>query len=258
MLVDSHCHLDFEDFQGDLEGILKRSEEAGVDTLLTICTQLSKFQQVLAIAEQYPNIYCTAGVHPHSAESEDLINIDQLIKLTDHPKVVGIGEGGLDYHYDYAPKDIQKEQFVRQITAARQTQLPLVIHSRNADEDMIHILENEIGKGAFPFILHCFSSDQKLAEIGVKLGGYVSFSGILTFKKSDDIRQIAKLIPMDRLLVETDAPYLSPQPFRGKRCEPAYVKYTAEVLADIKEVPFKDMAHQTTTNFNTLFTKVIV
>ncbi|MBZ0215268.1 MAG: TatD family hydrolase, partial [Fimbriimonadaceae bacterium] len=206
MLVDSHCHLDFPELSAELGDVVARASDAGVSKMVTICTRVRKFQQVAAIAEQYDQIYCTVGTHPHNAEEEADVTLDELLEIAGNPKVVGIGEAGLDFFYDHAPRDLQEESFRRHIAAARETGLPLVIHSRDADELMISILEEEMGKGTFRFLLHCFSSGPELAKKGVELGGYVSFSGILTFKKSDENRDIARTVPLDRLLVETDAP----------------------------------------------------
>ncbi|WP_346896757.1 TatD family hydrolase [uncultured Roseibium sp.] len=256
MIVDSHCHLDFPDFDGERDELIARAHEAGVDLMVTICTRIRKFDQVLAVAEAYDNVYCSVGTHPHSAGEERGIPVDEIIRLTEHPKVVAIGEAGLDYFYDKAPRDAQAEGLRIHIDAARKTGLPLVIHSRDADEDMAAILREEMGKGAFPALLHCFSSGRDLALAGIDLGLYVSFSGILTFKRSEELREIAKEIPADRLLVETDSPYLAPQPKRGKRNEPAYTAMTAAVLAETRGVSFDEMAAQTTENFFRLFSKV--
>lgn len=256
MLVDSHCHLDFPEFEADRDDMIARAREAGVGLMVTISTRVRQFERIRAIAEAYDNVFCTIGTHPHNAGEEAGIPADELIALSAHPKVVGIGEAGLDYHYDKAPRDLQAQGLRSHIEAARKTGLPLVIHARQADEDMAAILTEETGKGAFPFILHCFSSGAELARVGVELGGYVSFSGILTFRNSQDIRDIAKDVPTDRLLVETDAPFLAPVPFRGKRNEPAFVANTAAVLAETIGVTSEDIARITTDNFFRLFTKV--
>jgi len=256
MLVDSHCHLDFPDFSEELDAVVARAGQAGVDTLVTISTRVKKFPQVLAVAEQYSNVYCSVGTHPHNAAEELDVTADDLVRLAQHPKVVAIGEAGLDYHYDKSPRDAQAKGFRAHIAAARIAGLPLVIHAREADDDIASILREETLKGRFPFVLHCFSSGRGLAEAGVELGGYVSFSGILTFKNSEDIRAIARDLPADRILVETDAPYLAPPPYRGKRNEPAYVVETAKVLAQARGVEFAEIAAQTTANFHRLFAKV--
>ncbi|RJG45297.1 TatD family hydrolase [Mesorhizobium sp. DCY119] len=256
MLVDSHCHLDFPDFAEERAAIIARAQAAGVERMVTISTRVKRFPSILEIAEQFESVFCSVGTHPHNAGEEQDVTTEELVKLSAHPKVVAIGEAGLDYFYDKAPRDAQARSFRNHIAAARETGLPLVIHSRDADADMAAILEEETGKGAFPFILHCFSSGQALAETGVKLGGYVSFSGILTFKKSEELRAIAAGVPHDRLLVETDAPYLAPIPFRGKRNEPAYVAHTAKVLGETLGVDSEEIAAITTDNFFRLFTKM--
>lgn len=256
MIVDSHCHLDFPDFDGERDDLIARAHEAGVDLMVTICTRIRKFPQVLAVAEAYDNVYCSVGTHPHNAGEERGIPVEEIIALTEHPKVVAIGEAGLDYFYDKAPRDAQAEGLRIHIDAARRTGLPLVIHSRDADNDMAAILSEEMGKGAFPALLHCFSSSRELAMAGIELGLYVSFSGILTFKRSEEIRDIARDLPADRLLVETDSPYLAPQPKRGKRNEPAYTAMTAAVLAETRGVSPEEIASQTTKNFFRLFSKV--
>lgn len=256
MLVDTHCHLDFPDFADDLPGFIARARAAGVERMVTISTRVRRFETYAAIAERYPEIWCTVGTHPHQAGEEDGIPASTLIGLSAHPRCVGIGEAGLDYHYDKAPRDAQARGLRIHIEAARQTGLPLVIHARNADADMESILRAEMGKGAFTAILHCFSSGQRLAEVGVELGLYISFSGILTFKASEDLRQIARGVPLDRLLVETDAPYLAPVPYRGKRNEPAYVAETARVLAEVKQVSFDEIAAVTTANARRCYWKM--
>ncbi|UUP19467.1 TatD family hydrolase [Nitratireductor thuwali] len=256
MLVDSHCHLDFPDFADERDAVIARAGEAGVGLMVTISTRVRRFPDILAIAEAYENVFCTVGTHPHNAGEETDVTAQELIRLAGHPKVVGIGEAGLDYHYDKAPRDLQASGFRTHIAAARETRLPLVIHARNADADIAAILEEETGKGAFPFILHCFSSGPELARKGVELGGYVSFSGILTFKKSDELREIARQVPRDRLLVETDAPYLAPVPHRGRRNEPSFVAHTAAVLAETIGLGAEETAELTTANFLRVFDKV--
>ncbi|CAM5767599.1 TatD family hydrolase [Mesorhizobium amorphae] len=256
MLVDSHCHLDFPDFAEERAAIVARALAAGVGRMVTISTRVKRFQQILEIAESFEEVFCSVGTHPHNAAEELDITTEDLVRLAEHPKVVAIGEAGLDYFYDKAPRDAQAQGLRTHIAAARETGLPLVIHARNADDDMIAILRDETGKGAFPFILHCFSSGRRLAEVGVELGGYVSFSGILTFKNSAELRDIAKDVPHDRLLVETDAPYLAPVPHRGHRNEPAYVAETARVLAETIGVSQDEIARITTDNFFRLFSKM--
>ncbi|AZO23898.1 MAG: TatD family deoxyribonuclease [Mesorhizobium sp.] len=256
MLVDSHCHLDFPDFAEERAAIVARALAAGIGRMVTISTRVKRFQQILEIAETFNEVYCSVGTHPHQAAEELDVTADELVRLSSHPKVVAIGEAGLDYFYDHAPREAQAQGFRTHIAAARRTGLPLVIHSRDADDDMAAILEDETGKGAFPFILHCFSSGRRLAEVGVALGGYVSFSGILTFKNSTELRAIAADVPHDRLLVETDAPYLAPVPHRGKRNEPAFVTNTAKVLAETIGVGEAEIADITTENVFRLFTKM--
>ncbi|MBO0902018.1 TatD family hydrolase [Jiella sonneratiae] len=255
-LVDSHCHLDFPDFEGERADLVARAREQGVRRFVTISTFVSKFERLMAITREFDEVYASVGTHPHNAAEEPDVTVAQLVDLSGRDKVVAIGEAGLDYHYDKSPRDVQAKVFRTHIEAARETQLPLVIHARQADEDVIRILEEESGKGAFPFILHCFSSGRALAEAGLALGGYVSFSGILTFRNSADIREIAAEVPMDRLLVETDAPYLAPPPHRGKRNEPAFVRHTAAVLAEVKGVDLDSIARQTTDNFFRLFGRI--
>ena len=256
MLVDSHCHLDFPDFADELGAVVQRALDAGIERLVTISTRVKTFDQVLAVAERFDPIYCSVGTHPHNADEELDVAAEQLVALSEHRKVVAIGEAGLDYFYDNAPRETQARGLRTHITAARMTGLPLVIHARNADDDMAAILRQESEKGAFPAVLHCFSSGKELAETGIALGHYVSFSGILTFKKSDELRAIAGDLPADRILVETDAPYLAPTPHRGKRNEPAFVAHTAAVLAQTRGVSVETIAEQTSENFFRLFSKV--
>ncbi len=256
MLVDSHCHLDFPDFAEERADVVSRALAAGVVRMVTISTRVKRFPEILEIAETFDPVFCSVGTHPHNAAEEPDVTAEELVRLSAHPKVVAIGEAGLDFHYDKSPREAQAQGFRTHIAAARETGLPLVIHARNADADMAAILEEETGKGAFPFILHCFSSGRKLAEMGVSLGGFVSFSGILTFRNSTELRAIAADVPRDRLLVETDAPYLAPMPFRGKRNEPAYVAKTAAVLAETLGITEGEIADQTTDNFFRLFTKM--
>ncbi|MDQ0999127.1 TatD DNase family protein [Phyllobacterium ifriqiyense] len=256
MLVDSHCHLDFADFAEERDAIVQRALDNDIKRLVTICTRVRRFDSIIAIAEAYESVYASVGTHPNNAHEELDVTVDELVELSKHPKVVAIGEAGLDYHYDYAPPAAQDQGFRTHISASRITQLPLVIHARSADEDMISILREETGKGAFPFILHCFSSGAELAQVGVELGGYISFSGILTFKNSPEIREIARNVPRDRLLVETDAPYLAPMPHRGKCNEPSFVRHTAAVLAETIGVSEAEIANITSDNVFRLFTKM--
>jgi TatD DNase family protein len=256
MLVDSHCHLDFDDFSGDLDGIVARAQAAGIGRLVSISTRVKRRAGLVAIADRFPDVYCSIGTHPHHAHEELDLTIADLVGLTRHPKTVAIGEAGLDYHYDLSPRDAQEQGFRNHIAAARETGLPLVIHSREADADMAAILEEETGKGAFPAVLHCFTGGRDLAQRAIALGLFISFTGILTFKKSDELRAIAAELPSERILVETDAPYLAPGRHRGKRNEPAYVVETAKVLAETRQVGFEEIARQTTENFFRLFSKV--
>lgn len=256
MLVDSHCHLDFPDFDADRDEVVARARDAGIGPMVTISTRVKRLAELKSMAARYERIYCSVGTHPHHADEELDITADDLVKIAEDPIVVAIGEAGLDYHYDNAPREAQEEGLRRHIAAARMTQLPLVIHSRDADTDMANILTTEMEKGAFPAILHCFSSGRELALRGIELGFYVSFSGILTFKRSEELRAIAAEIPLDRLLVETDAPYLAPTPHRGRRNEPAYVIETAGVLAETKKVSPEKIAEITSDNFFRLFSKI--
>jgi TatD DNase family protein len=256
MLVDSHCHLDFPDFDADRDALVARARAAGVGTMVSISTRVRKFAALKAIATRYDRVFCSIGTHPHNAAEEPDVTVDELVGIAADPIVVAIGEAGLDYHYDYSPRAAQHDGFRRHIAAARITQLPLVIHARDADADIASILTEEMGKGAFPAVLHCFSSGRELAMTGIRLGLYVSFSGILTFKRSDELRAIAADVPLDRLLVETDAPYLAPAPHRGRRNEPAYVVETANVLGEVKGLSPDAIARATTDNFHRLFSKV--
>ncbi|MGB3026424.1 TatD family hydrolase [Paradevosia shaoguanensis] len=255
MLIDSHCHLDFEALAADRPGVLARARAAGVTGVVTISTWVEKFAEISRIAEENEAVWCSVGTHPHNADQELHIQVADLVRLSAHPKCVAIGEAGLDYFYDNAPREAQAEGFRRHIAAARETQLPLVIHSRSADEDMAAILEEETAKGAFPFVLHCFSSGAALARAGLALGGYLSFSGILTFRNAEEIREVAAFAPADRILVETDAPYLAPIPHRGQSNEPSFVRFTAEKLAEVRGVNLTEIAEQTTRNFARLFSK---
>lgn len=255
-LVDSHCHLDFKDFNGELDDVVARASDAGVGLMVTIGTTLRGFDGVLKVAETYDNIVCTVGIHPHEAETEPDVDTARLVELAQHPKVVGIGETGLDYFYEHSPRDAQKTNFRAHIEASRETQLPLVIHTRDADEDMAEILTEEMGKGTFPALLHCFSSGRPLAMTALDLGLYISLSGIVTFKSAADLQATAKDVPLDRLLVETDAPYLAPVPKRGKRNEPSFVAHTAAKVAELQNIEVDALASATTDNFFRLFTKV--
>lgn len=255
MLVDSHCHLDFDVLADDIDGVLARARDNSVTHAVTISTRIRRFETLLGIVGKHENVFCSIGTHPHNAHEELDISVEEIIALSQHPKCVAIGEAGLDYHYDSSPREAQAQGFRNHIAAARETGLPLVIHARSADDDMIAILEEETEQGAFPFVLHCFSSGAELAKRGLALGGYVSFSGIVTFKNAAEIQEVARFVPADRFLVETDAPYLAPVPHRGKSNEPGFVRHTAEKLAELREVSFEIIAEQSTANFKRLFSK---
>ena len=256
MLVDSHCHLDFPDLAADLDGVVGRARAAGIGRIVTISTRVRRLPDLLGIAERYDDVFCSVGTHPHHAHEELDISTADLVAMAAHPKVVAIGEAGLDYFYDKSPRPAQEQGFRAHIAAARRTGLPLVIHARDADDDVARILEEETGKGAFPAVLHCYTGGPDLARRAIALGLYISFTGILTFKTSQGLRDIAASLPADRIMVETDAPYLAPGKYRGKRNEPAYVVETAKVLAQARGVSPEQIAEQTTENFFRLFKKV--
>ena len=255
MLVDSHCHLDFPDFAEELDAVVARAGAAGVGMMLTIGTRLGQFDGVRTVAERFDNVVCSVGVHPHEAAAEGLASPEPLLRLARHRKVVGIGETGLDYYYEHSPKEVQRKSFRTHIAAARASGLPLIVHSRDADEDMGQILAEEMAIGPFNGVMHCFSSGWQLAETAVELGLYVSLSGIVTFDKAEAVREIARWVPQERLLVETDAPYLAPVPNRGKRNEPAFVVHTAERVASLRGMSAEALAAATSDNFFRLFTK---
>lgn len=259
MLVDSHCHLDEAHFTAEeSDAAVVRAHAAGIGHMVTIGTHLSRADWPLKVAERHAGVSCTVGVHPHNAASEGAIDFNQMKAFSQHPKVVGIGECGLDYFYDKAPRDVQHDVFRRHIQLCLETSLPIIIHSRDSDDDMIRILHEETGGAGLTGIMHCFSSGPKLAEKSVEFGLHVSFSGILTFPKSDELRAIAATVPRDRLLVETDSPYLAPMPFRGKRNEPALIVHTLGKLAEVHGVSGAEMTRQTTENFKALFKKAVV
>ena len=255
MLVDSHCHLDFDVFDEDRQETIQRARNAGVATMVTICTRVTRFDEIRAIAESDENIWCSVGIHPHQAEEEPVISVDDLVSRAAHPKVIGIGETGLDYYYDNSPRELQETSFRTHIAASRETGLPLIVHTRDADDDMADILEDEMGKGVFPGVLHCFSSGRQLAERALDIGFYISLSGILTFKNAQDLRDIAKDVPVNRILVETDSPFLAPIPNRGKRNEPSFVVDTAAKVAELKDVDKDALSIASTENFFRLFNK---
>lgn len=254
-LVDSHCHLDFPDFQEDLDGVVARAHNAGINWMLTICTRMTKLEQIIHLTESFDNVFCTAGIHPNNVADEPEVSTEALIKASEHPKVVGFGETGFDFFYDTKYESLQERSFLAHIEAARKTRLPLVVHTRNADQKTIDTLRSEYAKGAFPALIHCFSSSRQLANAALELGFYISISGIITFKKSDDLREIVRTIPKERILLETDAPYLAPVPMRGKRNEPAFTAHTAEKVATLKEIELAHLASVTTNNFFSLFKK---
>jgi len=255
MLVDSHCHLDFPEFAPELDAVVARAGEAGVGICVSIGTTLAKFPRVLAIAKQFPNVYCSVGIHPHEAKVEPLADAAPLIERARHPKVVGIGETGLDYFYQHSPREAQIANFRLHIAAARELALPLIVHTRDAEDDTIAILREEMGTAPFTGLIHCFTGSKRLADAALELGFHISASGIMTFKKSEELRGVLKDVPLDRLLVETDAPFLAPMPHRGKRNEPAFVAHTAAALADLKSVSADELARATTDNFFRLFAR---
>ncbi len=256
LLVDSHCHLDFPDFAGERDAVVERARAAGVGAMVTICTQLSNFDGVRAIAERYHDVWCSVGVHPHDADGEGVTDPAALVGRAAHPRVVGIGETGLDYYYERSARPAQQRSFRAHIAAARETGLPLIVHTRDADDDTVSILREEYDRGPFKGVIHCFSTSQELAEKTMEIGFYISLSGIVTFKAAGDLRDTVRTLPIDRLLVETDAPYLAPVPKRGKRNEPAFVSHTAAAVAELKQVSTGELAKRTTDNFFALFSKV--
>ena len=257
MIVDSHCHLDFPELYDDLENVIKRAEEAGVSNILTICTRLKNEIKIRSIANKNPMEYYAVGSHPMSVTEEPMVSIDDLLSIAKDPKMIGIGETGLDYYYTQETKAIQIKSLEIHIEAARQTKLPLIIHSRSADKDMADILQNEFKNGPYSCVMHCFSSSKELAHTALDLGFYLSMSGIAAFPKSEELRSIFKSVPIDQILVETDAPYLTPPPYRGKRNEPAYVVHTANAAAPLFNISYEDFALKTTNNFFRLFKKAM-
>jgi TatD DNase family protein len=254
-LVDSHCHLDYLERDGEIEPVVARALQAGVGTLVTICTKLSEFDRIEAIARRFPRVFCSVGVHPHEAGKEGQETPDRLIELAGHDKVVGIGETGLDYFYEHAPRAAQLVSFRAHIAAARETGLPLIVHARDADDDTVAVLQEEYAKGAFPGVIHCFTAGPALAKAALEIGFYISLAGIVTFKSAEDLRRTVADVPLDRLLVETDSPYLAPVPKRGKTNEPANVVYTADALARLCGVEMAEFADMTTDNFFRLFSR---
>ncbi|MBS0271219.1 MAG: TatD family hydrolase [Proteobacteria bacterium] len=256
-LVDSHCHLDYEPMSTDIEGTLKRAVDKGINGFLTICTDLSKIPVMTSIAESHENVYATAGVHPHESQkagtSAEIFKI--LTEVASHTKIVGFGETGLDYYYTHSPKSVQQESFASHIEAGIESNLPLIVHTRDAEEDTIHLIKT-IGKGNSRGVIHCFSGSKWLRDQALELGFYISISGIITFNKASALREIVKDVPLEKLLVETDAPFLAPEPHRGKSNQPAYLVETAKKLAELKQVAYDELCHQTTQNFLSLFSKV--
>lgn len=255
MLVDSHCHLDFDVFNGDRADTVRRAKDAYVGTMLTICTHVTRFEKILSIAQSDPDIWCSVGIHPHQAEEEPRISVEDLVSRASDPNVIGIGETGLDYYYDNSAHEIQQESFRTHIAAARETDLPLIVHTRDADEDMAEILEAEMKEGAYTGVLHCFSSGLDLAKRALDIGFYISLSGIVTFKNAQSLRDIVKEFPLDRILVETDAPFLAPIPNRGQRNEPSFVVHTAARVAELKNIEIEALSAASTDNFFQLFKK---
>ncbi len=255
MLVDSHCHLEFDSFDHDRDEMILRARRAGIGTMVTICTRFSRFDEVAAVAGRDKDIWCSVGVHPHHVAEEGVIPVEDLITASLHPKVIGIGETGLDYHYDNSPRDLQRESFRNHIAAARRAGLPVIIHNRESDEEMCNILKEEWKNGPYHAVLHCFSSSRALAEVGVELGLYISLSGIVTFRNAGSLRDIVADLPDDRLLLETDAPFLAPVPNRGKRNEPSFLVHTAAEVARVRNVDVSDLRELSTQNFFSLFNK---
>lgn len=257
MLIDSHCHLDFPEFVEDRDDVIRRAREVGVRLMLTISTKITEADKIISLAEAYEDLVCSIGIHPHEAGSEPETSADELARIAAHPKVVGIGETGLDYYYEHSPREAQKKNFQSHISASRDTNLPLIVHARDADTDTATILEEETAKGSFPGLIHCFTAGPELAERALNIGMYISFSGIATFKNAQEIRDVIEIVPLDRILVETDAPFLAPTPHRGKRNEPSFVRHTAELIADIKGISYQEFIDISGTNFFKLFTKAI-
>jgi TatD DNase family protein len=255
MLVDSHCHLNFPELKADLDGVVERARAAGVGVMQTICTEMAEFDEIYAITERYEGVYCSVGVHPNDSGKAELVNVEDLVEKTKLPNVIGIGETGLDYHYEHTDRSFQQESFRRHIEAARITGLPLIVHSRDADEDTVNILNDEYQKGKFSGLIHCFTSTEYLAKKSIEIGFYISFSGIVSFKNAESIRSTLKIIPNNMILIETDAPFLAPVPHRGKANEPAFVRYTNKSVADTLKMDEDVVAALTTNNFFNLFSK---
>ncbi|MCY3702009.1 MAG: TatD family hydrolase [Rhodospirillales bacterium] len=255
MLVDSHCHLDFPAFADDFPAMLERARAAGVRTLQTISTRLATVDAILDVASRDPDIWCSVGLHPHEAATEEDVSPDRIVALSDHPDVIGVGETGLDYYYEHSPRERQQESFRNHIEASRRTGLPLIVHARDADDDIVAVLREEYEAGPFPGLIHCFTAGPELARAALDIGFLISISGIVTFKKAENVHAAARDVPLDRLLVETDAPFLAPVPHRGKRCEPAFVARTAAAIAELRQIDPSRLAEATTDNFFRLFSK---
>lgn len=255
MLVDSHCHLNFPEFTGRIDAILANAKSMDVGYMQTICTRMSEFPAILDIANQHKNIWCSAGVHPNNVSEAPIVTAEELVASAKNNKVIGLGETGLDYHYEHSPRELQTISFIEHIKASRETGLPVIIHTRAADAETISILQSEMQKGKFPGLIHCFSTGEELAKEAIKMGMYISISGIITFKKAIELQEIVKTLPLTSLLVETDSPYLAPMPHRGKPNEPAYTRHTAEFIAQIKGISYEEVARATTENFFNLFKK---
>lgn len=255
MLVDSHCHLDFPAFADDFPAVLERARAAGVRTLQTISTRLATVDTILDVASRDPDIWCSVGLHPHEAATEDDVSPDRIVALSDHPDVIGVGETGLDYYYEHSPRERQQESFRNHIEASRRTGLPLIVHARDADDDVVEVLREEYEAGPFPGLIHCFTAGPELARAALDIGFLISISGIVTFKKAENVHAAAREVPLDRLLVETDSPFLAPVPHRGKRCEPAFVARTAAAIAELRQIDPSRLAAATTDNFFRLFSK---
>ncbi len=255
MLVDSHCHLNFPDFENKISDVVQRAHDMDVKYMQTICTRLGEFPQILDIANDYKNIWCSVGVHPNNVAEEELTNSQELTQLAKDDKVIGIGETGLDYYYEHSPREKQQKSFIEHLKASAETGLPVIVHTRDADDDTLEILQEQYSKKAFKGLIHCFSTSSKLAYGAIELGMYISISGIVTFKKATLLQDIVKELPIEKLLVETDAPYLAPTPHRGKTNEPGFTRHTAEFVAKLKGIPYDEVAQITTSNFFELFSK---
>jgi len=256
MFTDSHCHLNYKGLVEDQQGVLARARAAGVEAMLNISTRQSEWDDVIAVAEREADVWASVGIHPHEADSHPDVQTATLVEKARHPRVVGIGESGLDFYYDHSDRDRQRASFRAHIAAARETGLPIIVHTRDAEEDTAAILAEEMGKGAFPGVIHCFTASAGFARQALDLGLFISLSGIVTFKNAKDLQETAKTVPLERLLIETDSPFLAPVPHRGKPCEPAFVADTARFIADIRDLPVEELAARTSANFRSLFSKV--